>query len=129
MKKLGWKKKVKILKRDVYALYLAFKDKRVPWYTKAFIICIVGYALSPIDFIPDFIPVLGYVDDLIIIPLGILLAVKMIPPEVLKECRSKAEREIAEKKPEFKITAILFIVIWLGVVYIVVRNILRIIKK
>ena len=68
--------------RDVYAIYLARHDPRVPWYAKALAICVAGYALSPIDLIPDFVPVLGYMDDIIIVPLGILIVVKLIPPEV-----------------------------------------------
>ena len=78
------REKAKQLKTDVYALYLAYKDPRVPWYAKAFMALIIGYALSPIDLIPDFIPVLGYLDDLIIIPAGISLSLKMIPKEVLE---------------------------------------------
>lgn len=85
------REKAKQLKIDVYALYLAYKDPRVPWHAKIFIALIVGYALSPIDLIPDFIPVLGYLDDLIIIPAGISLSLKMIPKEVLEECRGRVE--------------------------------------
>src|SRR3989304_9204618 len=89
----SWKEKVKRLKTDVYALYLAFKDRRTPWYAKAFIILIVAYALSPVDLIPDFIPVIGYLDDLILVPAGIYLAIKMVPAGVLAECRQKAISE------------------------------------
>jgi uncharacterized membrane protein YkvA (DUF1232 family) len=78
------------LKREVFALYLAARDPRTPWYAKVFVVCIVAYALSPIDLIPDPIPIIGYVDDLLLLPLGIYLALKMIPPEVLTECRAKA---------------------------------------
>jgi uncharacterized membrane protein YkvA (DUF1232 family) len=78
------------LKRELYALYFASRDSRVPWYGKIFIICIVAYALSPIDLIPDPIPVLGYLDDLLLLPLGIYLALKLIPEDVLTECRQKA---------------------------------------
>jgi len=73
------------IKRDVHAVYLAARDPRTPWYAKALALCVAGYALSPIDLIPDFIPVLGYLDDAIIVPLGILAVVKMIPPEVMAE--------------------------------------------
>jgi len=74
----------------VYALYLAYRDPRVPWYARVFAACVVGYAFSPIDLIPDPIPVLGYLDDLILIPLGVALAIRMIPAEVLEDCREKA---------------------------------------
>jgi uncharacterized membrane protein YkvA (DUF1232 family) len=79
------------LKRDVHAVYLAARDPRVPWYAKAVAGCVAAYALSPIDLIPDFIPVLGYLDDLIIVPLGILMVVALIPPGIMAEHRATAE--------------------------------------
>jgi len=85
-----WKQRTKKLKRDIHALYLAKGDPRVPWYAKALGALIVAYALSPIDLIPDFIPVFGYLDDLILLPAGILLLLKLIPPEVMEEYRVKA---------------------------------------
>ncbi len=85
-----FKDSVDTLKKEIHALYLAYKDPRVPWAAKVFTAVVVGYALSPIDLIPDFVPVLGYLDDLILLPLGIWLALKMIPPEILAECRQKA---------------------------------------
>jgi len=78
------------LKRDSHAVYLASRDPRVPWYAKAIAIAVAAYALSPIDLIPDFIPVIGYLDDLIIVPLGIWLVVSLIPGEVMAECRARA---------------------------------------
>ena len=90
----------KQLKQEIYTLYLAYKDPRVPWYAKAFIFCVVGYALSPIDLIPDFIPVLGYLDDIVILPLGIALALKMIPSQVLTECRQKARERLNTGSPK-----------------------------
>ena len=78
------------IKRDVRALYLASRDPRVPWYAKALGIAVAAYALSPIDLIPDFVPVLGYLDDLIILPLGIFLVVRLIPPEIMAEHRAAA---------------------------------------
>lgn len=85
-----WSRRATQLKQEVHALALACKDPRVPWYAKLLALCIVAYALSPIDLIPDFIPVLGYLDDLILIPLGIYFLLKLIPPNVLAECRGKA---------------------------------------
>ncbi len=119
------REKAKQLKIDVYALYLAYKDPRVPWHAKIFIALIVGYALSPIDLIPDFIPVLGYLDDLIIIPAGISLSLKMIPKEVLEECRGRAE---SVEKTKNWTAAFIIILIWLLLVYLFLRFILRIIS-
>ena len=78
------------IKRDVIAVYLAARDPRVPWYAKVLALCVAGYALSPIDLIPDFIPVLGYLDDVVIVPLGILAVVKLIPPGIMAEHRTAA---------------------------------------
>jgi uncharacterized membrane protein YkvA (DUF1232 family) len=79
------------IKRDVRALYLASRDPRVPWYAKALGIAVAAYALSPIDLIPDFVPVLGYLDDLVIVPIGIFLVVRLIPPEIMAEHRAAAD--------------------------------------
>ncbi|GAA6616811.1 YkvA family protein [Scytonema sp. NUACC26] len=103
----------KKLKQEVYAVYLASKDHRVPWYTRALAVIIVAYAFSPIDLIPDPIPILGYLDDLIIIPLGIWLLLKLIPPSILSECRERAEIEKLQGKPINWIAAVVIIVIWL----------------
>ncbi len=92
----GLKQRARRLKTEVYALYLAYKDPRVPWYARLFAAGVVAYAVSPIDLIPDFIPVIGYLDDLILVPLGIVLALKMIPPEVMAECRERAKEALRE---------------------------------
>ncbi len=84
------------LRKQTYALYLAYRDPRTPWYAKAFAALVVAYALSPVDLIPDFIPVLGYLDDLVIVPAGIFVALRLIPPEVMRQARDNAaaaERE------------------------------------
>ena len=83
-----WRQWTRAVKRDVHALYLAAGDPRVPWYAKAVAVAVAAYALSPIDLIPDFIPVLGYVDDVLVVPAGILLAVKLVPPDVMAELRA-----------------------------------------
>ncbi|MCG7381313.1 YkvA family protein [Paenibacillus sp. ACRRY] len=101
------------IKRNVFVLYLAYKDARVPWYTKLFAICVVAYAFSPIDLIPDFIPVLGYLDDLIIVPLGITIALKLIPQEVIRDCRDKAEEIRKNGKPTNWVAGGLFIMVWI----------------
>ena len=94
-----WKDLAKQLKVEVYAIYLAYRDPRVPWHARVFAACVVGYAFSPIDLIPDPIPVLGYLDDLILIPLGVKVALAMIPAQVMTESREKA-REMALKSLE-----------------------------
>jgi uncharacterized membrane protein YkvA (DUF1232 family) len=87
----AWKCKAKLLKTEVYALYLAYKDPRVPWYARIIAVCIVGYAFSPIDLMPDPLPVIGYLDDLILVPLRITIILKMIPKEVMDEYRETKE--------------------------------------
>jgi len=121
-----WKHRARQLKSEVYALYLACRDPRVPWYAKAFTACVVGYALSPIDLIPDPIPILGYVDDLILVPLGIVLARKMIPPNVLDECREEARARMNEHRPKNWTAATVIIVIWLLLAIAVVALLMRI---
>jgi uncharacterized membrane protein YkvA (DUF1232 family) len=100
------------LNRAVHAIYLAARDPRVPWYVKWLAIAVAGYALSPIDLIPDFIPVIGHLDDLIIVPLGIWLVVSLIPDEIMIECRVKADA--AGQRPVSKSGAIAIIVIWIA---------------
>ncbi len=99
------------IKRDVVALYLAARDPRVPWFAKVIAACVAAYALSPIDLIPDFIPVLGYLDDVILVPLGILLAVRLVPAGVMAELRAKADGRMA--RPASRTGAIAIVVIWL----------------
>src|SRR6478672_2440129 len=100
------------LRRDVHALYLAARDPRVPWYAKALAIAVAAYATSPIDLIPDFIPVIGYLDDLIIVPLGLALAIRLIPPEVMAEHRQAADA--AEGRPVSKSAAAVIVLIWVA---------------
>jgi uncharacterized membrane protein YkvA (DUF1232 family) len=111
------------MKRDVHAVYLASRDPRVPWPAKMLAICIAAYALSPIDLIPDFIPVLGYLDDAILLPLGVLLVVRMIPPNVMAEHRAAAE--IAAARPQSLAGAAAIVAIWIalsaGVSWLVYR--------
>ena len=101
------------LKQDTFVLYLSYKDDRTPWYAKAFAICVVAYAFSPIDLIPDIIPILGYLDDLILVPLGIVLAFKLIPPQVIEENRVMAEMMKKNGKPKNWLVGSLFIIIWI----------------
>jgi uncharacterized membrane protein YkvA (DUF1232 family) len=115
-----WKQKARRLKAETYALYLAAKDPRVPWHAKIFAACVVACALSPIDLIPDFIPVLGYLDDLVLVPLGIALTLKMIPPVVLAECRQRAEVTMAQNNPTSWVAAGVIVVIWILLAAIVI---------
>ena len=124
-----WKQKVKKLNVEVYALYVAYRDPRTPWYAKLFIACVVAYALSPIDLIPDFIPVLGYVDDMLIIPVGIVIALRMIPPDVLTESRQKAHEIAGEGKGFSRVAAAMIIVIWISFALLVMALFFRLFKK
>jgi len=108
------KQRARQLKVEIYALYFAYKDPRVPLYARIFAACVVGYAFSPIDLIPDPIPVLGYLDDLVIIPLGIWLALKMIPPEVMVDSRSKVGERLQQKKPVNWVAGAIILLIWLA---------------
>lgn len=110
---LKWKQQVRKLKKETYVIYLAGKDSRVPWYARALAVIVVAYALSPIDLIPDVIPVIGYLDDLILVPLGIILVLRMIPPTVLAECRLQAEAAMEQNKPTSWIAAAVVVAIWL----------------
>ena len=120
-----WKQRVRKLKMETYAIYLAYRDPRVPWYAKLFAACVIGYALSPIDLIPDFIPVLGYLDDLVLIPLGIALAMKMIPQTVLAECREKAQTTMSQNKPTNWVAAGVIVAIWLFLAALAIILIIR----
>ena len=107
-----WKGRAGQLRREVYAIYLAYKDPRVPWYAKLLAACVVAYAFSPIDLIPDFIPILGYLDDLILVPLGIYLVLKWIPEEVMAECREKALATAGGDKPVNRFGAAIIVSVW-----------------
>lgn len=110
-----WKQWARTIKRDAHALYLAARDPRVPWYAKALAIAVAAYAASPIDLIPDFIPVLGYLDDLIVVPLGIALVISLIPPEIMAEHRELAAA--AQDRPVSKAAAAIIVALWiLGIV-------------
>lgn len=107
------KQRARHLKGETFALYLATRDPRTPWYAKLLVAGIVAYAFSPIDLIPDFIPVIGYLDDLILVPLGIALAIRMVPGSVLAECRVRAQETIQNGKPVSRVAGAVIIVIWL----------------
>jgi uncharacterized membrane protein YkvA (DUF1232 family) len=114
------------LKAELYALYLAYRDPRVPLHARLFAACVVGYAFSPIDLIPDPIPVLGYLDDLVLIPFGIALAMRMIPAPVLAECREKA-RQVAKEKPTNRVAAAVIVAVWLSLAALAIFLTMRVI--
>ena len=116
------------MKNEVYAVYLASKDSRTPWYARLLAVVVVAYAFSPIDLIPDFIPILGYLDDLILVPLGIWLVIKLIPPQILTECREQAATVKAQGKPKNWIAAGAIATLWLvsGVSFVIwLKNFLK----
>lgn len=104
------------LKRQIFTLYFACKDERVPWHVKVFTACVVAYAFSPIDIIPDFIPILGYLDDVILVPIGVMIALKMIPKNVLADCEVKAEEMMKNGKPKNWIVGSLIVMIWVLII-------------
>ena len=122
------KQRARALKKEVFAVYLAAKDPRTPWYAKALIFFVVAHTFSPIDLIPDFIPVLGYLDDLIITPGGLWLAVRMIPPEVLAEARATAATQGVDGSIG-KVGAVLIVSLWIIGIIITIVIILRYTKR
>jgi uncharacterized membrane protein YkvA (DUF1232 family) len=112
MKNGAWKKWAASLKNNLYALYLASRDDRVPIPAKIIIGLVVAYAVSPIDLIPDFIPFIGYLDDLLLLPLGIWLAIRLVPQEVWQECQALAVKRVAEM-PRNYLAAAVIVIIWL----------------
>ncbi len=111
----GLKQRARRLKAETFALYLAARHPKTPWYAKLFVAGVVAYAFSPIDLIPDFVPVLGYLDDLLLIPMGVALAVKMIPAPVLAECRARVREIMANGRPVSRAAGVVIVVIWLAV--------------
>lgn len=103
----------KRLKRETYAIYLAARDPRTPWYARVLAAAVAAYAFSPIDLIPDFVPVLGYVDDLLIVPAGLWLAVRMVPAEVLADARARAE-EAEGSRPVSRAAAAIVVAVWVA---------------
>lgn len=121
------KHRAQALKNEAFALYLAAKDPRTPWYARALIFLVVAHTFSPIDLIPDFVPVLGYLDDLIITPGGLWLAIRMIPAEVLAEARAAAATHSADRSVG-KIGAVIVVLLWIIGLAVAVSLILRFTK-
>lgn len=113
------------LKTETYALYLAFRDPRTPWYARIFIIVIIAYMLSPVDIIPDFIPIVGYLDDLAVLGLAMSVLFLMVPREVRDECREKAKEDVTELKKTW-IIGIIVILLWLVVLFFIGKTLWKI---
>jgi len=120
-----WKQKARVLKVEISALYYAYRDPRTPWYARVAAAAVVAYALSPIDLIPDLIPLLGYLDDLILLPLGITLAIRLIPPEIMAEKRALARETNAREKPVNYVGALIIIFVWISIAALTLRWVLQ----
>ena len=123
----AWKQRARQLRIETYAIYLAYRDPRVPWYARLFAAGVVAYAFSPIDLIPDFIPVIGYLDDLVLVPVGVGLALRMIPENVMQECRERAEEAVAEGKPTNWKAAAAIVGMWVLLAVVAIALVLRVI--
>jgi uncharacterized membrane protein YkvA (DUF1232 family) len=121
------KQKIDDLKVELLAVWFAYRDPRTPWYAKVWSALVAGYAFSPIDLIPDFIPIIGYLDDAIIVPLGIMIAIKLIPKEVMVDTRIKAKDWIEQRKqkPQNKTMAVLIVLLWILLFLLIVRYVLK----
>src|SRR5919199_5011136 len=109
----SWKRRARQLSAQTYTLYLAYRHPKTPWYAKLLAALIVGYVFSPIDPIPDFIPGVGLLDEMVVVPIGVWIAAKMIPQQVMEECQEKA-REVAEgEKPVRRVAAVVVVAVWL----------------
>lgn len=115
---MSLKERANKLKLNIKVIYMALKHKKTPWLAKVMAGITIMYALSPIDFIPDFIPVLGYLDDLIILPAMIALTIKMIPDEIIEQCKINSENLWADGKPKHWVFATPIILIWLLIIYV-----------
>ena len=121
-----WKAQVRQIKSEGHALYLAYRDPRVPWYARAFAAIALGYLFSPIDLIPDFIPVIGYLDDLLLVPLFILIARRLIPAHVLAEHRESARSHNMTSRPTNWLAAAVIVGVWLLLAVLAAFAVLRI---
>jgi uncharacterized membrane protein YkvA (DUF1232 family) len=120
-----WRARARELKIQVHALLLAYRDPRTPWYAKVLAALVVAYALSPVDLIPDFIPVLGLLDDLLLVPLGIALAVRLIPMEVLADCRARARQADSQARVRPWLAALPVVGVWVVLLALVAWLVLR----
>jgi uncharacterized membrane protein YkvA (DUF1232 family) len=122
------KSRARELKTELYVLYFAYRDPRTPWYAKALALLVLMYAFSPIDLIPDFVPVLGYLDDLIIVPAGIALAIKLIPVGVMADARETSKQVAGGSKRLELAGAAIIITLWILFLIVIARIIIQFIK-
>src|ERR671921_58770 len=122
----AWKRRARRLSAQTYALYLAYRHPRTPWYAKVFAALIVGYVFSPVDPIPDFIPGVGLLDEMVVVPIGVLIAVKMIPRQVMEECQERARGVAEGEKPVSRVAAGIVVTVWLLCVALAVYLALRV---
>ncbi|MBI5230802.1 MAG: DUF1232 domain-containing protein [Coriobacteriales bacterium] len=125
----GFKQRARRLKAETYALYLVARNPAVPWYAKAIAAAVVAYALSPIDLIPDFVPVLGYLDDLLIVPLGIWLAVRLVPADVMADSRAKAAEAVDGGLPASRTAGIVVVVTWIVLALLCAALIYKLVRR
>jgi uncharacterized membrane protein YkvA (DUF1232 family) len=109
----AWKRRAQQLSAQTYALYLAYRHPRTPWYAKVFAALVVGYVFSPIDPIPDFIPGVGLLDEMVVVPIGVLIAAKMVPRQVMEECQEKAREVAVGERPVSRGAAVVVVAVWL----------------
>jgi uncharacterized membrane protein YkvA (DUF1232 family) len=124
-----WKQRANELKIQTYTLYLAYRDPRTPWYAKVWAALVVAYAVSPIDLIPDFIPVIGYLDDLVLVPAGIALALKIIPPEVMEEARKKVKQAEGPGRSVGWVTAAVIVLVWVLVTVWLIVTVIKFLQR
>jgi uncharacterized membrane protein YkvA (DUF1232 family) len=122
----SWRARVAALKRETLTLYLAARHPRTPWYARLLVAAVAAYALSPIDLIPDFIPVLGLVDDAVLLPLGIALALRLVPEDVIAECRARAAEAFAAGRPVSRSAALAIVVLWVVLLALTAALVLRV---
>lgn len=118
---MNFKERTQQLKRDIPAVFLAFKNKSTPWYAKVMAILTISYALSPIDLIPDFIPVLGYLDDIIILPILVAVTIKLLPKDIIEKCRIESEQLWKDDKPKNWYYSIPIVIIWLVIIFLIIK--------
>ena len=109
----SWKRRARQLSAQTYTLYLAYRHPKTPWYAKLLAALIVGYVFSPIDPIPDFIPGVGLLDEMVVVPIGVWMATKMVPQVVLEECQEKASAVAQGEKPVSRVAAVVVVGVWL----------------
>ena len=124
-----WKAKAEALETQVYAMYLAYRHPRTPWYAKVLAFMVAAYALSPIDLIPDFIPVLGYLDDLLIVPLGAMLVIRLVPPDVMSECQTRAAELQGAGAPQFRWMGLVVVLLWIAGLALVAALVLPLLRR